>query len=108
MGFSVKRRKLNVTLILIKPQRSHKSKLPDIVLPTFLFKSVILLNSSPMGFFHKSVFQYVRGGFKEKRENIRSDKRIGRPGEASAEEDGNREARCLLWHPHLALIARSY
>lgn len=98
----------------MKPQRSHKSKLPDIVLPTFLFKSVTLLNSVRVTFdyyyffFHKSVFQYVRGGFKEKRENIRSDKRIGRPGEASAEEDGNREARCLLWHPDLALIARSY
>lgn len=37
------------------------------------------------------------------RENIGSDKRIGRLGSGRAEEDGNREVRCLLWHLLLAL-----
>lgn len=39
--------------------------------------------------------------------NIKSDKRIGGPGERNAEEHGYRDARCLLWHSHLVLIPSS-
>lgn len=54
------------------------------------------------------IYQYTCGGVKAKRENIRSDKRIGRLGEGSAQEDGKREALCLLWHPRLAVNSSRY